>query len=153
MELLQQQVNDLQQQMELLKLAIERLPAQMATEISSLRSQRNVQTAVASHHYGSSDDSMEGILLDEDMSAERGARAAATQDMPPRGSSPTSDCPVDSRIQSHRGPRGAVAFSKVAVASLVSFGALRMRINLDSSAARSRCSGFLLRLECDGRWR
>ena len=83
MELLQQQVNDLQQQMELLKLAIERLPAQMATEFSTLASKPTVQTATIPQSYGSGGESMEGILLDEDMSAERGARAAASQDMPP----------------------------------------------------------------------
>lgn len=82
MELFEKQVSELQQQLDLLRAEIERLPAQVASALS-------VNAPVASwspsstYGYGTESESVEGILLDESMSAERNARAAANQDMPP----------------------------------------------------------------------
>ena len=83
MELLEKQVTDLQQQLDLLKLAIERLPAQVAAEMSTMTTSSSRRSYASSFGYGADTESMEGVLLDEDMSAERNARAAANQDMPP----------------------------------------------------------------------
>ena len=82
MEFLQQQVSELHQKMELLKLAIERLPAQIVAELPAQSVSVPTPAVSTAMRYGSAEE-MEGILLEEDMSAERHARTAANQDMPP----------------------------------------------------------------------
>ncbi len=82
MELLEKQVNELQQQVDLLRAEIERLPAQVASELSTKTSVA-ARSHASTYGYGTDDNSVEGILLDESLSAERNARAAANQDMPP----------------------------------------------------------------------
>ena len=82
MELLEKQVSELQQQLDLLRAEIERLPAQVASALSTKTSVAT-RSHSSTYGYGTDEGSVEGILLDESMSAERNARAAANQDMPP----------------------------------------------------------------------
>ncbi|MGK7912347.1 MAG: hypothetical protein AB4050_12850 [Synechococcus sp.] len=82
MELLEQQVSELQQQVDLLRVEIERLPTLVASELST-KAAVPARSHATTYGYGAEGDSVEGILLDESLSAERNARAAANQDMPP----------------------------------------------------------------------
>ncbi|WP_017325444.1 hypothetical protein [Synechococcus sp. PCC 7336] len=83
MEYLQQErVSELQQQLELLKQSIERLPAAVVAELQTQAIQPPAPILSTGMQYGSAEE-MQGILLDEDMTAERQARTAVSQAMLP----------------------------------------------------------------------
>lgn len=85
MEALKAQVRELHQQVETLKLAVERLPSQVAEELSARIPQAESLTPVKSHAltYGQTEDEIRNILVDEDLSADSGSRMTAGHEMAP----------------------------------------------------------------------
>jgi hypothetical protein len=83
MEIIKEQVNQLERQVELLRLAVENLPSQVVAELSAQPQVAPARVGSAAIGYGADDEERQGFLLDEDITAERSARTAANQEMPP----------------------------------------------------------------------
>lgn len=85
MEALEKQVQELHQQVETLRLAVERLPSQVVAEWSARVPQAEAPVPVPSHalNYGQSEEDVRGILVDEGLAADSSSRMTSGQEMAP----------------------------------------------------------------------